>query len=87
MRICARHAASTTLTLRKPLGRPTKVRRKEPDEPQTTTKLTKKGVEMKCSKCKKLGHDKKSYRGEVTRCKVGVHNQVVAPTHQETTPT
>ncbi|MBA0705416.1 hypothetical protein Golax_017608 [Gossypium laxum] len=46
------------LTLRKPLGRPTKVRRKEPDEPQTTTKLTMKGVEMKCSKCKKLGHDK-----------------------------
>ncbi|MBA0765412.1 hypothetical protein Gotri_014615, partial [Gossypium trilobum] len=29
-------------TLRKPLGRPTKVRRKQPGEPQTTTKLTKK---------------------------------------------
>ncbi|MBA0850247.1 hypothetical protein Goshw_027392, partial [Gossypium schwendimanii] len=54
------------LTLRKPLGRPTKVRRKEPNEPQTTTKLTMK---------------------RVTRRKVGVHNQVVAPTHQETTPT
>ncbi|MBA0733610.1 hypothetical protein Gogos_017605, partial [Gossypium gossypioides] len=80
------------LILRKPLGRPTTVRRKEPDEPQTTTKLTKKGVEMKWSKCKKLGHDKKSYRGEVgqnipvTRHKLGVHNQVVAPTHQEATP-
>ncbi|MBA0819419.1 hypothetical protein Gohar_003705 [Gossypium harknessii] len=29
-------------TLRRPLGIPTKVRRKQPDEPQTTTKLTKK---------------------------------------------
>ncbi|MBA0748139.1 hypothetical protein Gogos_004988, partial [Gossypium gossypioides] len=47
-------------TLRRSLGRPTRVRRKEPDEPQTTTKLTKKMVEMKCSKCKKLGHNKRS---------------------------
>ncbi|MBA0782720.1 hypothetical protein Gotri_000558 [Gossypium trilobum] len=53
-----------SLTLRAP-SRPTKVRRKEHDEPQTTKKLTKKGVEMKCSKCKKLGHNKRSCKGEV----------------------
>ncbi|MBA0723472.1 hypothetical protein Golax_004049 [Gossypium laxum] len=47
-------------TLRRSLGRPTGVRKKEPDEPQTTTKLTKKRVEMKCSKCKKLGRNKRS---------------------------
>ncbi|MBA0843126.1 hypothetical protein Goarm_000340 [Gossypium armourianum] len=52
------------LTLRAP-SRPTKVRRKELDEPQKTKKLTKKGVEMKCSKCKKLGHNKRSCKGEV----------------------
>ncbi|MFQ6646528.1 hypothetical protein Gotur_020320 [Gossypium turneri] len=30
-------------TLRRPPGRPTKVRRKEPDEPQTTERLSKRG--------------------------------------------
>ncbi|MBA0872036.1 hypothetical protein Goshw_005198 [Gossypium schwendimanii] len=53
-------------TLRRPPSRPTKMRRREFDEPQTTTKLTKKGV---------------------TKHKTGVHNQVVAPTHEEATPT
>ncbi|MFQ6625624.1 hypothetical protein Gotur_005708 [Gossypium turneri] len=52
-------------TLRRPPGRPTKVRRKEPDEPQTTERLSKRGVK---------------------RHKVGVHNQVVAPTQQQGTP-
>ncbi|PPS10099.1 hypothetical protein GOBAR_AA10538 [Gossypium barbadense] len=33
--------------LRKPPGRPTKVRRKEPDEPQTIERLSKRGVEMR----------------------------------------
>ncbi|MBA0766922.1 hypothetical protein Gotri_015913, partial [Gossypium trilobum] len=55
---------------------------------------------MRCSKCKKLGHNKRSCRGEVDqnipvkRHKVGVCNQVVAltqqesvPTHQQTAPT
>ncbi|MBA0843148.1 hypothetical protein Goarm_000362 [Gossypium armourianum] len=52
--------------LRMPPGRPTKMRRKELDEPQTTTKfIKKKGVEMKCSKCKKFCHNKRSCRGEV----------------------
>ncbi|KAG8488109.1 hypothetical protein CXB51_018508 [Gossypium anomalum] len=51
--------------LRRPPGRPTKVRRKEPDEPQTTERLSKRGVEMRCSKCKIIGHNKKSCKGEV----------------------
>ncbi|PPE01709.1 hypothetical protein GOBAR_DD01245 [Gossypium barbadense] len=33
-------------TLRRPPGRPTKVRRKELDEPQTTERLSKRGVDM-----------------------------------------
>ncbi|PPS15873.1 hypothetical protein GOBAR_AA04708 [Gossypium barbadense] len=45
------------------------------------------------SKCKRLGHNKRSCRREVDqnilfkRYKVGVHNQIVAPTQQEATPT
>ncbi|MBA0729106.1 hypothetical protein Golax_020509 [Gossypium laxum] len=54
-------------TLRRPPSRPTKMRRRESDEPQTTTKLTKEGVEMKCNKCNKLGHNKKSYKGNSTK--------------------
>ncbi|PPS10344.1 hypothetical protein GOBAR_AA10301 [Gossypium barbadense] len=56
-------------TLRRPPGRPTKVRRKEPDEPQTTERLSKRVVDMRCIK----------------RHKVGVHNQVVALTQQQVT--
>ncbi|KAK5819855.1 hypothetical protein PVK06_024884 [Gossypium arboreum] len=51
--------------LRRPPGRPIKVRRKEPDEPQTTERLSKRGVEMRCSKCKIIGHNKRSCKGEV----------------------
>ncbi|KAH1064615.1 hypothetical protein J1N35_029602 [Gossypium stocksii] len=47
--------------LRRPLGRPTKVRRKESD----TERLSKRGVEMRCSKCKRIGHNKRSCKGEV----------------------
>ncbi|MBA0654071.1 hypothetical protein Goklo_021147, partial [Gossypium klotzschianum] len=67
-------------TLRRSPGRPTKVRRKEPDEPQTTESLSKRGVDMRCSKCKKIGYNKRSCNGEVgqnilvKRHKVGVHN-------------
>ncbi|KAK5792995.1 hypothetical protein PVK06_034129 [Gossypium arboreum] len=79
-------------TLRRPPGRPIKVRRKELDEPQTTKGLSKRGVDMRCSKCKRIGHNKRSCKGEVgqnipvKRHKVGVHNQVVAPTSQQVTP-
>ncbi|PPD80800.1 hypothetical protein GOBAR_DD22269 [Gossypium barbadense] len=74
-------------TLRKSPDRPTKVRRKESDEPQEIERLTKRGVEMRCSKCNKKGHNKRSCKEEVKRHKFGVHNQVVAPNQQETTPT
>ncbi|PPE02239.1 hypothetical protein GOBAR_DD00766 [Gossypium barbadense] len=79
--------------LRRLLDRLTKVRRKEFDEPQTTERLTERGVEMRCSKCNILGHNKRSYRREVgqnipvKRQKVGIHNQMVAPTQQEATQT
>ncbi|PPR88970.1 hypothetical protein GOBAR_AA31720 [Gossypium barbadense] len=79
-------------TLRRPPGRPIKVRRKELDEPQTTERLSKRGVDMRCSKCKRIGHNKRSCKWEVgqnipvKRHKVGVHNQVVAPTSQQATP-
>ncbi|MBA0734095.1 hypothetical protein Gogos_018043 [Gossypium gossypioides] len=75
--------------IRRSSGRPTKIRRKEPGEPQITTKLTKKRVQMKCSKYKKFGHNKRSCRREVgqnplvTRHIVGVRNQHILPTHQE----
>ncbi|KAK5794658.1 hypothetical protein PVK06_035897 [Gossypium arboreum] len=51
--------------LRRPPGRPTKVKRKEPDEPQTIERLSKRRVEMRCSKCKIIGHNKRSCKGEV----------------------
>ncbi|PPD89555.1 hypothetical protein GOBAR_DD13505 [Gossypium barbadense] len=79
-------------TLRRPPGGPTKMVRKEPNEPQTTERLSKRGVDMMYSKCKRIGHNKRSCKGEVgqnipvKRHKVGVHNQVVAPTQQQATP-
>ncbi|KAK5826183.1 hypothetical protein PVK06_021098 [Gossypium arboreum] len=47
MGVCVGHVVNTASYIKKATCRPTKVRRKEPDEPQTTTKLTKKRVEMK----------------------------------------
>ncbi|MFQ6635487.1 hypothetical protein Gotur_010293 [Gossypium turneri] len=52
-------------TLRKPPGRPTKVRRKESNEPQAIERLTKRGVETRCSKCNKKGHNKRSCKEKV----------------------
>ncbi|PPR99840.1 hypothetical protein GOBAR_AA20830 [Gossypium barbadense] len=80
--------------LRRPPGRPTKVRRKELDEPQTTERLSKRGVEMRYSKCKIIGHNKRSCKGEVgqnipvKRHQVGDRTQQQAtPSQQEGTPT
>ncbi|KAH1123153.1 hypothetical protein J1N35_006313 [Gossypium stocksii] len=80
--------------LRRPPGRPTKERRKELHEPQTTKRLSKRGVEMRCSKCKRIGHNKRSYKGEVgqnipvKRHQVGVRTQQQATSsQQEGTPT
>ncbi|MBA0740457.1 hypothetical protein Gogos_013658 [Gossypium gossypioides] len=81
-------------TLKRPPSRPTKVRRKEPDEPQTTERLSKRGVDMRYSKCKRIGHNKRSCKGEVgqnipvKKHKVGVTTQQQAtPNQQECTPT
>ncbi|MBA0757526.1 hypothetical protein Gotri_020622 [Gossypium trilobum] len=46
---------------------------------------------MRCSKCKRIGHNMRSCKRKVgqnipvKRHKVGVHNQVVAPTQQQAT--
>ncbi|KAF7133524.1 hypothetical protein RHSIM_Rhsim09G0049900 [Rhododendron simsii] len=69
--------------VKKRSGRPKKARRREPDEPQDPTKLTKRGVKMRCSACGTVGHNKR-------RCK-----QVIAPmrrnanatTNSKATPT
>ncbi|XP_038992977.1 uncharacterized protein LOC120116621 [Hibiscus syriacus] len=54
------------LELRRPPGRPTKKRRKEADEGNKNgPKLSKKGSMGNCSKCGKLGHNKRTCRGEV----------------------
>ncbi|PPS02964.1 hypothetical protein GOBAR_AA17702 [Gossypium barbadense] len=51
-------------TLRRTPGRPIKVTRKESDEPQTIKRPTKKGVEMRCNKCNKLGHKEEFQRSK-----------------------
>ncbi|KAH1129833.1 hypothetical protein J1N35_001211 [Gossypium stocksii] len=71
--------------LRRPPGRPTKVRRKEPDEPQTTDRLSKRGVEMRCSKCKRIGHNKRSCKGEVGQNILVKRHQVGALSQQHAT--
>ncbi|XP_017613447.1 uncharacterized protein LOC108458534 [Gossypium arboreum] len=68
--------------LRRPPGRPTNVRRKKPDEPQTTERLSKRGVEIKCSKYKRVGHNKMSCKGEVGQ---NIPQQAT-PNQQEATP-
>ncbi|KAK5784471.1 hypothetical protein PVK06_038995 [Gossypium arboreum] len=45
--------------LRRPPGRPTKVRRKEPDEPQATEMLSKRGVEMRLKDIKLVSEPSK----------------------------
>ncbi|KAK8697382.1 hypothetical protein V6N13_113533 [Hibiscus sabdariffa] len=52
--------------LRRPLGRSHKSRRKEADEPaSTSTKLSRKYVKLKCTKCGKPGHNIRTCKGEV----------------------
>ncbi|KAG8502025.1 hypothetical protein CXB51_000227 [Gossypium anomalum] len=72
--------------LRRPPGRPTKVRRKEPDEPQTTERLSKRGVEIRCSKCKRVGHNRRSCKGEVGQNIQVKRHKVGIPTQQQATP-
>ncbi|KAK8705881.1 hypothetical protein V6N13_049467 [Hibiscus sabdariffa] len=52
--------------LRRPPGRPKKQRVKEADETKkSSAKWTKKGLVMYCSKCKKLGHNQRTCKGEI----------------------
>ncbi|PPR98795.1 hypothetical protein GOBAR_AA21873 [Gossypium barbadense] len=73
-------------TLRRPPGRTTKVKRKEPDETQTIERLSKRGVDMRCSKCKRIGHNKKSCKGEVGQNIPVKRHKVGVPTQQQATP-
>ena len=50
---------------RRPPGRPKKSRVKEPDEPTRHTKLRIVGVPKKCKAYGRLGHNKRSCKGEV----------------------
>lgn len=46
-------------------GRPKKQRKRDPDEPSSSTKVSKKYSVMKCSKCGKDGHNIRSCKGQV----------------------
>ncbi|PPR91741.1 hypothetical protein GOBAR_AA28944 [Gossypium barbadense] len=72
--------------LRRSLGKPIKVRRKKLDEPQTTERLSKRGVEIRCIKCKRVGHKKRSCKGEVGQNILVKRYKVGVPTQQQTTP-
>lgn len=45
--------------VKKRSGRPKKARRRELEEVQDPTKLSKRGVKLRCSGCGKVGHDKR----------------------------
>jgi len=53
-----------------PPGRPKKLRRMEADEHVSDSKLSNKNLIMKCSKCKQLGHNIRSYRKGIRHRKV-----------------
>ncbi|KAK8555415.1 hypothetical protein V6N13_045946 [Hibiscus sabdariffa] len=66
--------------IRRPVGRPQKNRRKEPDEPVTKTERIRKiGAQMICSKCGNRGHNKRSCRGKVGGNTSSNNNTRVAP--------
>ncbi|KAH7863402.1 hypothetical protein Vadar_017045 [Vaccinium darrowii] len=45
--------------VKKRAGRPKKARRREPEENEDPTKLSKRGMKMSCSSCGKIGHNKR----------------------------
>jgi hypothetical protein len=52
--------------IRRPPGRPKKLRRREPDKPRPqSTKLSKRHLVMKCKKCGENGHNKRTCKGKV----------------------
>ncbi|PPS04560.1 hypothetical protein GOBAR_AA16102 [Gossypium barbadense] len=70
----------------KTTSRPTKVIRKEPNETQTTERLSKRGVDMRCTKCKRIGHNKRSCKEEVGQNIPVKRHKVDFPTQQQDTP-
>jgi hypothetical protein len=53
------HPMSGTHVLR-PLGRPKKLRRRDPDEPRNPHKVSRMNRYIKCGKCSKVGHNSRS---------------------------
>ncbi|KAK8661477.1 hypothetical protein V6N13_091079 [Hibiscus sabdariffa] len=66
--------------IRRPLGRPTKKRRLEPDE-VTKPKLSRRGMQANCTKCGKQGHNRRTCRGEV-----GANQPIRRPTLNRSKP-
>jgi len=56
-----------------PPGRPKKLRRREVDEHVSHSKLSKKNLIMKCSRCKQLGHNIRSCRKGIRKRKVNLN--------------
>jgi len=56
-----------------PLGRPKKLRSREADEHASHSKLSKKNLIMKCSRCKQLGHNIRSSRKGIRNRKVNLN--------------
>ena len=52
------------LTKRRPPGRPKKKRALELDEPESHKKNRGLGISKQCKSCRKLGHNRRSYKGE-----------------------
>ena len=47
---------------KRPLGRPKKLRRREADEHVSHSKITKKNIAMKCTRCNQFGHNIRTCR-------------------------
>ncbi|MBA0639877.1 hypothetical protein Goklo_022876 [Gossypium klotzschianum] len=73
-------------THRRPHWKPTKVGRKEPDESKIVERLSKTGLDIKCSKCKRIGHNKRSCKGEIGQNILDKRHKVGVPTQQQATP-
>ncbi|KAH7855207.1 hypothetical protein Vadar_022329 [Vaccinium darrowii] len=50
---------------RRPTGRPKKLRRREPDEPNKGVKLRRSGTTVVCKRCGRTGHNKRTCKGVV----------------------
>ncbi|KAK9283176.1 hypothetical protein L1049_011410 [Liquidambar formosana] len=49
----------------KPPSRPKKLRRREPDEPRDSYRVSKKHVQIRCGKCHRYRHNRKTCKGQV----------------------